>query len=275
MIFKRLLKITLIISICFMNVVSYSAISVSDGSAFVSKAEFSADVNALSNRMAQLENALDSKIDSLVSTYLTKNGIWNAKKQTLTSYKRFTNTVTGANLCTMYKTGTTANLNNIVDGLTGTHYTLVNSLDKSGLVNVTYNTTGSAIAIAVTSNNFSGKKIDGSTFTGHTYFRDLVRYSGSVSFNLYVSGEQRYSQQLFQVQCRIDEDIKDNLYDVAIYMNWYPMAFNAYFFANKGQAISWNVIYSASYAEIVTSISSSMDLRGSAFALNISNVNVY
>ena len=60
-----------------------AAVSVSDGSAFVTKAEFSADLNNLSNRMAQLENSLDAKIDSLVSSYLTRNGIWNGASQVL------------------------------------------------------------------------------------------------------------------------------------------------------------------------------------------------
>ena len=35
--------------------------------------------------MAQLENSLDAKIDSLVSSYLTRNGIWNGAKQTMNS----------------------------------------------------------------------------------------------------------------------------------------------------------------------------------------------
>ena len=72
----------LILSICFgITILSNAAVSVSDGSAFVTKAELAADLNNLSNRMAQLENSLDSKIDSLVSSYLTKNGIWNGTKQ--------------------------------------------------------------------------------------------------------------------------------------------------------------------------------------------------
>lgn len=78
---KSIIKITFITCLCFSFVLhTMAAISVSDGSAFVTKAEFSADLNNMSNRMAQLENALDAKIDSLVSTYLNKNGIWNAKK---------------------------------------------------------------------------------------------------------------------------------------------------------------------------------------------------
>ena len=81
--FKRFFKSILIINICLSNIISHGAISVSDGSAFVTKAEFSADLNNLSNRMAQLENSLDAKIDSLVSSYLSRNGIWNGSKQTI------------------------------------------------------------------------------------------------------------------------------------------------------------------------------------------------
>ena len=85
--FKRIYKTTISILLCLaFTMPANAAISVSDGSAFVTKAEFSADLNNLSNRMAQLENSLDAKIDSLVSAYLTKNGIWNGAKQTTQSY---------------------------------------------------------------------------------------------------------------------------------------------------------------------------------------------
>lgn len=77
----KVFKTLLIFCLCFDQVFTINAaISVSDGSAFVTKAEFAADLNNLSSRMASLENNLDSKIDSLVSTYLSKNGIWNASK---------------------------------------------------------------------------------------------------------------------------------------------------------------------------------------------------
>ena len=79
-IFKSLLIFSVVLSL---TIPANAAVSVADGSAFVTKAEFSADLNNLSNRMAQLENSLDSKIDSLVSAYLTRNGIWNGSKQTL------------------------------------------------------------------------------------------------------------------------------------------------------------------------------------------------
>ena len=78
-IFKLFVCLLLILSTSSVN--SLAAISVSDGSAFVTKAEFAADLNNLSNRMSSLENSLDAKIDSLVSSYLSRNGIWNGEKQ--------------------------------------------------------------------------------------------------------------------------------------------------------------------------------------------------
>ena len=81
---RRVFKTIFILSLCFgITIPSNAAVSVSDGSAFVSKAELSADLNNLSNRMAQLENSLDAKIDSLVSSYLARNGIWNGANQEL------------------------------------------------------------------------------------------------------------------------------------------------------------------------------------------------
>ena len=71
---------------------SFAAVSVSDGSAFVSKSEFTSTINNISNRMSIMENTLDAKIDSLVSSYLSRNGIWNGDKQT------FENTSTWASV---------------------------------------------------------------------------------------------------------------------------------------------------------------------------------
>ena len=82
--FKRFFACALILFITFPTT---AAVSVSDGSAFVSKAEFAANLNNLNSRMSNLENSLDAKIDSPVSSYLSRNGIWNGEKQTLTSYE--------------------------------------------------------------------------------------------------------------------------------------------------------------------------------------------
>lgn len=76
-------KIVIVLLILSITIPSYASVSVSDGSSFVSKSEFTVDLNNLSNRISRLENSIDSKIDSLVSAYLATNGIWNGEKQTL------------------------------------------------------------------------------------------------------------------------------------------------------------------------------------------------
>lgn len=79
--YKKIFKTIFIISLCFSSIISSkAAVSVSDGSAFLTKAELNSNLNNLSNRMAQLENSVDAKIDSMVSSYLTRNGIWNGSK---------------------------------------------------------------------------------------------------------------------------------------------------------------------------------------------------
>ena len=80
-IFKNLIIINVILSITFS--VFASNVAVSDGSAFITKAEMAYQLNTISQRMTALENSLDSKIDKLVSSYLTRNGIWNGAKQTM------------------------------------------------------------------------------------------------------------------------------------------------------------------------------------------------
>ena len=84
---RKVFKTILVFTICFGITLPVNAgsVSVSDGSAFISKSEMSYELNNLSNRMTQLENSLDSRIDSLVSSYLTRNGVWNANKQKITT----------------------------------------------------------------------------------------------------------------------------------------------------------------------------------------------
>ena len=80
---KRLFKTILILTICFvLTIPSSAAISVSDGSAFMTKTEFMADINNLSSRVAQLEITLDGTLDDKVSSYLEQKGFWKAKEQT-------------------------------------------------------------------------------------------------------------------------------------------------------------------------------------------------
>ena len=90
---NRVFKTIFILTLCLGITLPANAggVDVSDGSAFITKSELSYQLNALSSRMIQLENSLDSKIDRLVSSYLTRNGIWNGSTQDLTmKYYAFT-----------------------------------------------------------------------------------------------------------------------------------------------------------------------------------------
>ena len=80
---NKVFKTIFILSLCLAVSLPTNAgsVSVSDGSAFITKSEMAYQMNNMSNRMTQLELSLDSKIDKLVSSYLTRNGIWNGVKQ--------------------------------------------------------------------------------------------------------------------------------------------------------------------------------------------------
>ena len=79
-IFRSLFVIFIILSF---NINSFAAISANDGVAFITKAEFAKDLDRFSQRISQIENTLEAKIDSLVSAYLSRNGIWNGSAQEL------------------------------------------------------------------------------------------------------------------------------------------------------------------------------------------------
>ena len=72
--------LTIIIVIVY-SITSFGAVAVSDGSAFITKVEFNSNLNILSNRMTAMENSIEAKIDNLVSSYLSRNGIWSGNEQ--------------------------------------------------------------------------------------------------------------------------------------------------------------------------------------------------
>lgn len=79
----KIFKTILMIFICFgITVPSNAAVSVSDNSAFMTKAEALAVAQSLSERIIALENTMDEKIDNLITAYLERNGVWNAQEQT-------------------------------------------------------------------------------------------------------------------------------------------------------------------------------------------------
>ena len=95
---NRVFKTIFILSLCLGITLPSNAgsVQVSDGSAFITKAEMAYQLNAISTRMSELENSLDSRIDTLVSSYLTRNGIWNGVNQTYLCTKGNYYTSTGS-----------------------------------------------------------------------------------------------------------------------------------------------------------------------------------
>ena len=142
---KKMFKTIFVLSLCIGVVLpTNAAVSVSDGSAFVTKAEFAADLNNLSNRMAQLENSLDAKIDSLVSSYLTRNGIWNGAKQVTTANSFSFVSDSNSIPYYLYKAATVAGKSFAGSSKHYLSYKVVNSLTKSGMcvANVYFNAWG-------------------------------------------------------------------------------------------------------------------------------------
>ena len=129
-------KIILLVLMIAVPINSFAAVSVSDGSAFVSKSEFSSTINNLSNRVSTIENTLDAKIDSLVSSYLSRNGIWNGEKQTST--REYILDMCGRNIngATFTYNSSLPNMTNagIETVIVDRDYTLINSCSKTGLM---------------------------------------------------------------------------------------------------------------------------------------------
>ena len=175
-IFKSLLIFSVVLSL---TIPANAAVSVADGSAFVTKAEFSADLNNLSNRMAQLENSLDSKIDSLVSAYLTRNGIWNGSKQTLVTSQL---SVTGSNLQTaLSKKGSYYSIPKNATNTTGFigNYNLVADINKTGMMVIIVSATGYAQATKYGAHNGTRNVGTGNIYVTFNVGSD-VRYTSSI-----------------------------------------------------------------------------------------------
>ena len=188
---NRVFKTILILSLCLgITIPANAAVSVADGSAFVTKAEFTADLNNLSNRMAQLENSLDSTIDSLVSSYLTRNGIWNGAKQTLinnqTNWTGFWNEsgtlsldalryhttnsdfIGVSNSCAKIAAYNPNNESNKLD---------ICTVNKSGLACVVYDVVGS-YAYAVSGGSWANARICGTTSNNYYCLQGATATAG-------------------------------------------------------------------------------------------------
>ena len=177
---KRVFKTIFIFTICLGITLPSNAgnVSVSDGSAFITKSELTYELNNLSNRMAQLENSLDSKIDKLVSSYLTRNGIWNGIKQNFTTSQL---SVTGSGL--QNALGKRGQYYSIPKNATSTNfignYTLIDQVSKTGLISMLIKATGYAQATKYGSHNGNNNVGTGNIYVTFNVGSD-VKYTASI-----------------------------------------------------------------------------------------------
>ncbi len=220
-ILKLFISLSLILSVSLIN--SLAAISVSDGSAFVTKAEFAADLNNLSNRMSSLENSLDAKIDSLVSSYLSRNGIWNGEKQTFLDYTE--EKIWANKYCTK----------DVDNETVENAYIKVFTASKSGLANLSFSLTGRNSYSAVDSNHCS-----------------LCMFKSAASISVGVKGS-------FVLKYEIAEKLADNKENVIFSKNFFNYSIipfttgtiyvyvpslltNDFFFVKKGYDINMRIV---------------------------------
>lgn len=81
--FFKYIKLIFCISLILSLVTpSYAVLQSTDGSVLVTKAEFDTAMANFNSKLTTFESSVNSKIDSQVTSYLDKNGIWSGKKQT-------------------------------------------------------------------------------------------------------------------------------------------------------------------------------------------------
>lgn len=120
--FKKIILTFLILSISFS---ANAAISVSDGSAFMTKTEFMADINNLSSRVAQLEIGLDGSLDGKVNSYLEQKGFWKPKPQVLNNE--------GANITNIYPCSVTLSSGKASGMMILADKVLIDNVSNSGM----------------------------------------------------------------------------------------------------------------------------------------------
>ena len=236
---KFFVVFNLILSVSLIN--SVAAISVSDGSAFVTKAEFAADLNNLSNRMSTLENSLDVKIDSLVSSYLSRNGIWNGEKQecekvptSKVGLKWTNNSMYGWVFNQGLPTSTGNLLSNAVYVSTSHRYipdvsstlssVIISKVTKSGLCNLIINFSNTTYAFATFLN------FEGSGSGGYNVHGDHWGSAFTQEYSVYAGGNLSYY-----------DSFNFNMPTHSYYQLNYKTKINCYFFVQKEQEVKLEI----------------------------------
>ena len=232
---NKLIKNILVISLCFSIFPCYANnISVSDGSAFITKSELSYSLNNLSNRMRELEISLENRINDLVSSYLTRNGIWNSNGQTILNNTIIDCSgydVTGSNANVVYSTQFASSLS-AGDSVVFKNYSenIVDKINKDGLCLLLVRLTEIGQSIASDGRSFTcwRNPID-TRFNSWNLFNVDDCYVTILKNDTEVARFKQYSLSFEQIE-------NDRL----IMMRVVPATLNLYFFVSKGDTLSFN-----------------------------------
>ena len=200
--FSKIIKTIFILNLCLAMTVYAGSVNVSDGSAFITKAEMAYTLNNLSNRMVQLENSLDSKIDGLVSSYLTRNGVWNGVKQTINKKKirDYWRSMSGRGVSSDFNAvPAIPDPSQIVRGqqynFRNQTWTLINKCTKGGLLVGSF-TIQSGFDCAKEDGGSSASGTDGRNYfyilEPHEWVHNNIKCSNATEISLWVNGECRF-----------------------------------------------------------------------------------
>ena len=256
-ILSKILKTIIILNLVIgITVPTNAAVSVSDGSAFVTKAEFSADLNNLSNRMAQLENSLDAKIDSLVSSYLTRNGIWNGAKQELNFsswYLQDSIDLPGKNAGGSYNT------------FLAREYRIVNSISKTGLCEIVMSqaSTSNKAIFGMWQKTGSFARVWDSTFALFGYFTTSSTKNNTIAKLAYAIGTG-YGKAFY------DGSYGNASQSLGVFTQTTEVVQTYYFFISKGDFL--NTYFHTAY---FVPTGTSFGYAGQKINFNIKTITVY
>lgn len=222
---KKIYKTIIILSICLgITIPSNAAISVSDGSAFMTKTEFMADINNLSSRVSQLEITMDGTLDNKVNAYLEQKGFWKAKVQNIIN----------ANMTNVRPYAITNTSGNVKANRRLQTQVLVNELSSSGMC---------LLNIAYVANNASCPRWGylGLTSTS-TYYQSSIMLILNFYEEIGSNQTHRASIVLGQGigQMRVDESSTSN-YVNAILLPPVEILTPTMFFVNKGSRLRWTL----------------------------------
>ena len=237
--FKRIFKTIFILSLSLGVVTNTQAAVtvVSDGSAFITKAEFKSLVNEASGRIEALELHADTQINTLVESFLARNNIWHPQKQTLN-----TNTTMDLEPCNITLSGNSATGTVLIQS----RRICIDEIKKSGMmvISLFYRAKNTSAAGKTYRWGYMGKMTDTGNWTSDNGIELVVIFyeetkSGTTTYN---SPERKYVCLIGAAQGAKREKGTGSStigHTTAIGLSPIEVLIPAYFFVTKNSRVSW------------------------------------